>query len=273
MLSNPANSATFLIISHQNFLPEAQTWATFRQNQGISTKIVNVQDVYDEFNYGVLSADSIKDFLEMTTTEWASAPDYVLLLGDATTDPRNYGGGPFANFLPTRFIDTIFTETGSDDYLADFDGDGLSEMAVGRVAARTGATVTAVYNKTVNWEANFVNSLSRGALFAHDQPNGYDFEAMNGRIRNQLPGDMPATMVHRDDPNARMTLIAAMNTGKYIVNYSGHGSTGSWADTTFFANSSLGLLTNASNESIYTMLTCLNGYFVAPTLTSIGETC
>lgn len=270
-LSDPSNNASFVIISHSDFLTEAQTWAAYRQGQGINTKVVDVQEIYDEFNFGVLSAESIKSFLRMTSTGWASAPGYVLLIGDATVNPRGYGGAVFRNYMPTRMIDTIFTETGSDEFLADFNGDGLSEMAIGRIPARTGANVTAVFNKTVNWEANSLNSLSRGALFAHDRIDGYDFQAMNNRIRNQLPVDMPSIMVHRDDPNAQATLVSTMNTGKFAVNYSGHGSTGAWAASNFFANTTLPQLTNASNESIFTILTCLNGYFISQGQTSLAE--
>lgn len=271
MLSDPANQAELVIIAYKDFMPEAQTWATYRQNQGHSVKLIDVREIFDEFNYGVISADSIRDFLEMTTTTWVSEPGYVLLIGDSTTDPRNYFNVGFNHHVPTRMIDTIFMETGSDEYLADFDGDGLAEMAVGRIPARTGAAVTTALNKVVNWEANFVNSLQRGVLFAHDRIDGYDFEAMNLRIRNQLPVDVPTTLVHRDEPNAQANLVAAMNSGKFSVNYSGHGTAGAWAASSFFANSTVPQLTNTNNESIFTLLTCLNGYFVLPTTNSLAE--
>lgn len=271
LLTDPSINADLLIVTHKNFLPQANAWSQYRQDQGFSVKIVEVQEIYDEFNYGVMSADSIKAFLQMISTTWATAPAYVLLLGDATSDPRDYRGFGFANFVPTRMIDTIFTETGSDEFLADFNGDGLAEMAIGRVAARTGEVITLVFNKTVYWENNFVNSLDRGALFAHDRPDGWDFEGMNNLLRNQLPTGTPSTMVHRDEPNAQANLIAAMNSGKYIVNYSGHGTAGAWATSSFFANSTIPLLTNNNNESIFTMLTCLNGYFILPNSNSLAE--
>lgn len=270
MLSNPANAANLVIIAYKDFMPNAEAWAQYRRNQGVTVRVVDVSEIYDEFNYGVVKADSLKAFLEMTTTTWATAPGYVLLMGDWTIDPRNYRFG-FAAYVPTRMIDTVFTETGSDEYLADFNGDGLAEMAVGRIAARNSVTINTVFAKTQNWETNFVNSLSRGALFAHDRIDGYDFEALNGRLRNQLPAGTPSTMVHRDEPNAQANLVAAMNSGKFIVNYSGHGTAGAWAASNFFANSTIPQLNNVNNESIFTMLTCLNGYFVLPTSSSLAE--
>jgi hypothetical protein len=271
ILSDPANAANLVIISHKNFLAQSETWAEYRRQQGFSVKVIDVNDIYDEFNYGVVTADSIKAFLHMTYTTWATAPGYVLLMGDWTTDPRHYRGTAFAAYVPSRMIDGTFEESASDEFLADFDGDELAEMAVGRIATRNTATIDTVFAKTQNWEANLVNTLNRGVLFAHDRIDGFDFEALNRRLRDQLPGTMPATFVHRDEPNAQANLVAAMNGGKFVVNYAGHGTAGAWADTSFFANSTVSQLNNANNESIFTMLTCLNGYFILPVGNSLAE--
>jgi hypothetical protein len=61
--------------------------------------------------------------------------------------------------------------------------------------------------------------------------------------------------------NARDVLLAELNTGKFLVNYSGHGNTSSWASTTFFSSTDIPLLTNSNRLSIFTLLTCLNGYY------------
>lgn len=282
MLSDPANAADLVIISHKNFLVESEAWAQYRRNQGFAVKVVDVNDIYDEFNYGVVGASPIKDFLEMTTKVWAEAPGYVMLVGDTTTDPRNYFGVGAFNFIPTRMIDTNFEETGSDEYLSDFNGDGLSEMAMGRIAARNGATITTVFNKTQNWEQGLTTtSLNRGGLFACDVPDGYDFCGMNGRLIDQLPETMANTLVRRGlappanemslDPNAQANVVAGINTGKFVVNYTGHGTAGAWAASSFFANSTVSQINNTGNESLFTMLTCLNGYFVLPTTNSLAE--
>ncbi len=271
LLSDPANAADLVIISYKDFLTASEAWADYRRNQGFTVKVVNVEEIYDEFNYGVLSAEPIKSFLQMTYTTWAEAPGYVLLMGDTTTDPRNYRNLGFFAYVPTRLIDTIFSETGSDEYLADFNGDGLAEMAIGRIAARNEATISTVFTKVQNWETNFVDGLNRGFLFAHDRIDGYNFEALNGRLRDQLPAGTPATMVHRDEANAQANLVAAMNAGKFFTNYAGHGTSGAWAASAFFANSTIPQLNNVNNESVYTMLTCLNGYFMLQSGNSLAE--
>ncbi|MEJ7847681.1 MAG: C25 family cysteine peptidase [Pyrinomonadaceae bacterium] len=264
LLSVPSTTADLVIISYKLFLAEAETWAEYRRNQGFTVKVINVEDIYDEFNYGVLSADSIKSFLSYAASNWATPPRYALLIGDASYDSRNYQGLGFFNLVPTRMVDTIYTETGSDEALGDFDGDGLSGIAFGRIAARSSAEVTNSMTKTINFEQSLTpNSLSRGALFAYDFPDGYDFGGMSNRLAAQLPAGTPITYINRATPNAQTDIITEINSGKFIVNYSGHGTTGTWGGSNaLFDIFDVPTLTNTNGQSIFTMLTCLNGYFM-----------
>ncbi len=272
LLGLPTHAADLVIIAYSSFMTEAEAWANYRRGQGFTVKVVNVEEIFNEFNYGVLSSLAIKSFLNYAYDEWAEQPQYALLLGDASYDPRNYEGGGFFDLVPTKIVTTIFSETGSDEFLADFNDDGLAELAIGRIPARVGSSITNARTKVANWEATLNNPLNRGALFAYDQPVGYDFQAMSERIRDELPVGTPSTMVFRGQPNAQADLIAAMNTGKYIVNYSGHGTTSAWAATSFFWNGNVPSLTNSNNESIFTLLTCLNGYFINTGNVSLAET-
>ncbi len=270
-LSVNNNNAELIIITHRNFLNEAQTWANYRINQGFTTKIVRVDDIFDEFNYGITSANSIRSFLQFARNNWQTPPNYVLILGDASYDPRNYGGNPFVNFVPTKMFDTAYEETGSDEALADFNDDGLAEIAIGRIPVKTAAEVTQILNRVIIFEASSSTGFSRGALFASDFPNGYDFAGMNQRLANDLPAGTTSIMVNRADPNARATLLAELNNGRYLVNYSGHGSVGLWAAASFYSSNDVLQIANGTNYSLFTLLTCLNGYFLAPTNDSLAE--
>lgn len=262
-LATTNHNAAFVVISHGNFLTQANNWAAYRLSQGISTEVVNVEDIYDEFNFGVLSADSIRSFLQYAKTNWQTPPQYVLLIGDATYDPRNYSGLGNNNFVPTKLIDTVYLETGSDEALADFDDDGLSEIAIGRIPARTAQVVTDVLAKVQAYETGIANTQSRGAVFVSDIPNGYDFAGVNMRLGQQLPANMPKTFINRGDANSSANVMTALNAGPFLVNYSGHGNLSVWATSGFFSSVNVPSLTNSgTNLSIYTMLTCLNGYFI-----------
>ncbi len=48
-LSNAQHNADLIIISHKDFLIQAETWANYRRAQGLSVEVVNIEDVFDEF--------------------------------------------------------------------------------------------------------------------------------------------------------------------------------------------------------------------------------
>jgi len=264
-LSTAAHNADLVIVTYKGWTAQANDWANYRRAQGLSVEVVDIEDVFDEFSYGIVSPDSIRSFLQYAKAEWQTKPNYVLFLGDSTYDPKNYLGNGNNNFVPTRLVDTVQTETGSDETLADFNDDGLAELAVGRIPARDAATVTLALNKISGFEQTVGQGFNRGILFASDLPDGYDFEALSLRLSSQLPASIPRVMINRGQTNSNALLLAEMNSGKYLVNYSGHGSTAAWATNSFFTGAQASQLTNSNNQSIFTMLTCLNGYFVAQT--------
>ncbi len=271
-LSNPANSADMLIITHRDFLNEAQNWANYRTAQGTNSIVVDVADIFDENSYGFQRATAITEFLQYARDNWQTAPTYVLFFGDSTYDPKNYGSAAFNSYVPTELVDTLYEETGSDEAICDFNNDGLAEIAVGRIPARSGTEATQMLAKITQFEANLTNALDRGALFVSDQPIGYDFDGVNNRVSQQLPSGMPKAFISRTNPDARTLLLPELNLGRYIVNYSGHGSTLFWAATGFYHKNDLVNMTNQNNLSIFTLLTCLNGYFISPAFDSFAET-
>jgi hypothetical protein len=270
-LSTGNHNANLVIIAYKDFLTQANAWADYRRGQGVTVEVVNVEDIFDEFNYGVLSANSMKDFLNFARQNWQTAPQYVLLIGDGTYDPRNYEGNGYWDLVPAKLFDSDFDEDPSDDAIVDFNNDGLAEMAIGRIPARDVGMVTNALNKTMSFEANTApQNLSRGFVCSYDNPSGWDFQGMCQMMANQFPAGTPITQVGRADTNPNAALITALNSGPYFANFSGHGTTGSWASASNFSINHVPLLTNSNHLSIYTMLTCLNGYFIGPN-TSLAE--
>jgi hypothetical protein len=270
-LATPSHNANLVIISHKSFLTQAENWANYRRSQGTSVEVVDIEDVYDEYSFGVLSSIAIRDFLKYAGNNWQTPPKYVLLIGDSSYDSRNYKGIGSFNLVPTKLVDTIYSETGSDDSLADFNNDGLSEIAVGRIPARNAQAVTDALAKVTSFEASISQAGIRGALFASDLPEGYDFQGLSQRLANQLPATIPKFFVYRGTTDSQTALINQINNGRFLVNYSGHGNLGVWASQNFFSKNNVPQLTNAGNLSVFTMLSCLNGYFIDPTEDSLSE--
>src|SRR6185369_7241923 len=151
-ISNAGNGADFVIITDSAFASSVQPLAALRQSQGYQVKVVDIDNIYGEFNYGVHSPNAVRDFLNWTYTHWQRQPQFVMLAGSGTIDPRNYTGVGFMDFVPTKLIDTSSMETASDDWFVDFNSDGKPQMSIGRLPLHTAAEATLVVNKIIAYE-------------------------------------------------------------------------------------------------------------------------
>jgi hypothetical protein len=78
-------------------------------------------------------------------------------------------------------------------------------------------------------------------------------------------------MVGAGEANANATLLDKLRQGNFFVNYSGHGSTGIWANGDFFTVNMVPQVTNRRRPSVFSMLTCVNGFFLRPNADSLSE--
>ena len=108
-----------------------------RVQEGWTVQIADVQDVYDEQGFGDKSPAAIRAFIQRARASWRVPPRFVLFVGDATFDPRNFLAKGDFDFVPTQLIDTAAMETASDDWFVDDDLDGVPEIAIGRLPVRT----------------------------------------------------------------------------------------------------------------------------------------
>src|SRR6185369_1769237 len=183
---------------------------------------------------------------------------------------KNYLGFGDGDIVPTKLIDMQTMETASDDWFVDFDGDGLADMAVGRIPARTADEAAVIVSKILNYEQALP---SDEMLLVADEHNGYDFEAGNAELRKLIPGDILVQEIDRgrlDSAAAKRILIDAINRGQRIVNYAGHGSANTWNGGLLTAQDARELI-NGDRLPLFVMMTCLNGYFHDPTVVSLTE--
>lgn len=285
-LNLSANGADLLIISYKDFIPSLSknvspintTFVAQRLSQGLTSQIVDVEDVYDEFSYGTHTGQALVDFLSRAASTWTKKPRYLLLLGDASYDPRNFEQYGNWDLVPTRHVDTLFEDTCTDELLADFDGDGISDIPLGRLPARTVTEADLMLSKIVNFsKAN----VPQTAMLVADAQDGYyfNFADSNVAIAALLP-QPPITVqfVNRGeshtpstDAATRTTIINKFNQGVALANYSGHGNVDTWTGASIFTAPDARGLTNGNKLTFVVVADCLNGLFDDRALEGIGE--
>ena len=278
-LSDSSIQGHLLIVTHKDFMTEAEQWAAWRRSQGHSVYVADIEDVLDEYGNGTISTAGMRSFFEMASTTWADPARYVLLIGDASYDYRRYQNQPFINFVPTRLFDTFSEETASDDWLTDFNADGIAEIPIGRLSVRTTGKVPTYLAKTQAFENDVTtgNGLtSRGSVLAFDDPlssNGnYPFDQVSQNLAVKTPSGTPNILIDRRATDSRNNLLTALNAGPFVANYAGHGNLSSWHNaSSFFGRTDAAALTNSTRPTLFTMVTCLNGMFHTFDSTSLAE--
>ena len=261
-----------MILSHAAFLNALGPLVARRQAEGWRVQLVDLADVYDERGFGDKSADAVRDFIQAARATWRVPPRFVLLVGDATFDPRNFLGLGDFDFAPTRLIDTASMETASDDWFVDANQDGVPELAIGRWPVRTADQAAAVVAKTLGYAG--IADIGRGGLFVSDEDDpsdpSLDFTAASAEAAAQVSGRMSVELFRRADPGAtEAALVDKLNAGPFLVNYLGHGSVEVWDD--LLDDTAAAALSNGT-PSIYVVMNCLNGFFHDLYTTSLAET-
>ncbi len=256
----PSNGADMIIVTHKNFRQAIEPLANLRRSQGLVVAVVDVEDLYDEYSYGAHTPIAIKSFLMAAAASWSRKPQYLLLVGDSSWDPRNYLNEGDNDFVPTKLIDTTFLETASDDWLVDFAGLGMPDMSIGRLPARTVADANLMVAKIMSYEQEReLNQPPRNALMVSDS----GFETQSAQVATLVPQEIELETINRSGGNDDLTraqIVEALNQGPMIVNYYGHGSVGVWTGAGLFDSNLAGTLTNTNRLSLYVMMSCLNGY-------------
>lgn len=250
------NAADLVIITNSVLASAAEPLVARRQAEGLTTKVIDVQDAYDEFNYGQHGPDAIRELLRRTR-DWKTAPRYAILLGDASFDPRDYLGLGNYDLVPTRLVATEYMKTASDDWLADFSGTGLAQMAIGRIPARTLGEARTMIGKIVNRNPSGTWA-NRVTAVADPGDGSFSFAAAAQSLNAQAPASFDRQIAQARDAFESL-----------VTSYVGHGSVELWA--VGFDGHSAAALRNGSKLPIVAAMTCLNGYFHDLYTTSLAE--
>ena len=118
-LTDRTNQADYLMIAHPRLIEAIQPLAAFHRRRGLSVAVVDVNDIYDEFNHGILHPGAIRAFIAYAHNQWAApAPRFVLLVGDASWDSKNTTAQDenYPDWTYQPYHQTEFIKNGSTPY-------------------------------------------------------------------------------------------------------------------------------------------------------------
>jgi hypothetical protein len=161
-LADTRNGADYILITHRDIGWDVDgnpyDWlrdlTEYRTSQGLRAMAVGTDEIYDAFNYGIADPQAIKDFLSYAYTNWSRpAPQYVVLVGDASYDPKG-NNSPAGPGVPTYLGWTRYMgETAIDDWFCQISGpDVLGDLYLGRLPAADKDQAGVMVSKIISYE-------------------------------------------------------------------------------------------------------------------------
>jgi hypothetical protein len=228
-----------IIVTPREFLTQANTLAgRYWDLYGLHSRVILLDDLFNQFNGGHPDPGAIKLALRYY---YQNLPQprisSLTLIGLGTIDWRNHSGSSAPrNKMIVYQGDYIV----SDDYFGMLNNDTYPELAIGRYPVRTAAELDIMMQNTNNYNTNPTPGWWRNSmvLLGDDLNNGdstYEYkhtqqteEAANSVNPSILTDRIFAMEYEYDEfqnkPRARDDMFKAINEGRLVWYYIGHGS-------------------------------------------------
>ena len=149
-----SNQADFIILTHPKLFDDGtghnyiNDFKQMKIQQGYSTVIADVTDIYDQFGYGIdLHPLGIRNFTHYAKSHWNA--EYLFIIGKGIEYANGEGWGGFNNDVSSRPSCLVPTWgwPGSDNLLSATDTSDLPLLATGRIPALNTDDVKAYLDK------------------------------------------------------------------------------------------------------------------------------
>ncbi len=274
-LASAAHGADYIVVTPLELKDAAQTLADYRQGKGLATMVVDLEDIYDEFNHGIVSPVAIRTFLTHAYNTWSPRPQYVVLAGEGTYDYKDHMGRA-DNLVPVWMVSTPDGLFAADNRFVDVVGDdGVPEMAIGRLPAMTAAELTGLIDKITSYEGASGDGWANKVIMLADNPDmAGDFAATSDGVAALVPPAYAVNKIYLGQvplATAKSNLKNAISAGALWFNYIGHGGLDRLANEGLLLASDVASLSNGAKLPVATLMTCIAGQHAVPGYDSISE--
>jgi len=292
-----------IAIAPRQFLDALGDYVTYRyETGGNRVKLVAVEDIYNNFGFGLLSPMAIRNYLKFAFENYdPPAPFAALLIGDGNYDFLDNLGRHASSYIPP-FIWSQEYSVGDDNYVyfGRFDwldsdsslfyqADRGWDMMIARWPVRTPDEIASHIAAIKTYEApeDEGNWKTRITYVADDEfKGGSASEIIHTAMAESLavyhtPPEYVKQKIYATDypfasngekPSVNDAIIRAINEGTLITDYIGHGSPDVWADEHILKKSvDLGRMQNTDKLTVIVAGSCSIGFFDDPGQEGMAE--
>jgi len=261
-----ADQYSLVVLGPSEFSSNIAPLITHKNNHGLTSKFVSLDDVYAGTYFPVQGRDNqekIKYFIKDVIENWGTS--YVLLVGGSLKFPArethvHAGEDDNELFVSDLYYADIYNKTGAfcswdsngNNIFGEYDWgtshltdqvDLYPDVYLGRLACVNTNEVTTTVNKIINYETSqaytkdwFTNLVTCGGdSFAGDDHQINEGEYVNDYIIGIMDGFIPNRIWASNGrlsgliPTGAQEISGAINAGAGFVDFSGHGNTNVWA--------------------------------------------
>ena len=285
-----------LILAPMVFKAQAQELADYHAElDGLSSAVVDVEEIYNEFGTGHPDPTAIRDFVRMVYLRGEGRLRYLTLFGRASADYRDIMGYG-QNFVPTyESDDSSFYELDfcTDDYFGlmdaseGADSDGRVDIGIGRISVSTVEEAETALRKIRHYnDQAAVHGLWKTdmLMFADDEEtiyvnnseiycNMFDTLVPAMTPRKLYTGAYPTvnTASGTEIPGANADLMELIEKGALLMMFTGHGGVRGLTSEKVFANAEINRLSNYDRMPFVYTATCEFTKYDNPLVVSAGE--
>jgi hypothetical protein len=286
-LYDTSRRADYILITNNNFLQAAEEYIEFIETSyKISAVVINVDDIYNEFNYGFFNPEALREFLKYTYYNWRKpSPEFVFLVGDGTYDyHRNkeiYQGSPRVNNIVPSFGAPV-----SDNWFVIWDTTGayIPMMKIGRIPINSHGEFYHYFHKHQNYISNMSDDWNKRYLFFSggsgnnqnelDQLRGVNDYVMKEYVSRYPVGGRGVHFYKTLSPQSNYgpftpaEINNAIDSSALFISYLGHSGTQTWDNGIV---DPIQLSNKRNKNPLVTDFGCSTGKFAEPDVVSFSE--
>ncbi|PWG05464.1 type IX secretion system sortase PorU [Polaribacter aquimarinus] len=293
----------YLVITSSELSTQAKRLADYHQtNSNLSTKVVFVEDIYNEFSSGSKDITGIRDFIKYIYDTNSSADKklkYVCFFGDSTFDYKDRIPGN-NNIVPVKLAFNSFNLADSyvtDDFfvmLDDKEGNMFSnhtiDVASSRIPVSTNSQAKDVVDKILSYYSanslgdwrNTITMLADDIDVTGEEILQQGVETISDEIRAKAP-IFNVNKIYIDSyvqqnasggeryPEVNKAITNAIEKGTLIFDYFGHGGEDGFASERILEKPQIQSFNNSNTLPLLITVTCDFSRFDNPNRVTAGE--
>ena len=245
------NGEGYLIITPDSYYSQLIPFIQWKQDQGFLVTTINTSSIPN-----ANTTTGIALVIQDAYDNWTMPPVYVLLIGDVDDIPTFFGTTGYPG--PADAVDLYYVTVNGTDYFPD--------MFIGRLSVSNTTELEAIVNKTIYYEkGQFSNeSWVKNASFLAGNDHHVVTEGTHNFVISTYLNSRGfiSDKLYEDAYGATSDDVRdAINDGRGLVVFSGHGNAYYWGDGPAFYQTDVENLLNVNNYPVVFSHACDTGQF------------